>query len=48
MKICRVEMIQVQQNLLTKCINPLTANPKNGQTHSINSPAVADELLECV
>ena len=28
-------MIQVQQNLLTKCINPLTANPKNGQTQSI-------------
>ena len=30
-------------------INPLGANPlQNGQTHSNNSSAVANELFECV
>ena len=29
-------------------LNPLSANPKNGQTHSNNSSAVADELFERV
>ena len=33
------------QNIL---LNPLTANPQNGQTHSNNSTATADELFECV
>ena len=27
---------------------PLTANPQNGQTHSNNLSATANELLECV
>ena len=26
----------------------LSANPQNGQTHSISSSAIADELFECV
>ena len=29
-------------------IIPLSANPRNGQTYSNNSLAIADELLECV
>ena len=28
--------------------NPLSANPTNGQTHSSNSSAIADELFRCV
>ena len=28
--------------------NPFSANPTNGQTHSDNSSAVADEPFECV
>ena len=29
-------------------LNPLGANPQNGQTHSNNLSAFADELFECV
>ena len=31
-----------------KNLNHLSANPTNGQTHSNNSPPLADELFECV
>ena len=31
-----------------KVVNPLIANPKNGQTHSKNLSAIAEELFECV
>ena len=34
-------------SIYTDIINPLSANPKNGQTHSNNSPAFADKLFEC-
>ena len=29
-------------------VNPLSVNPKKGQTHSNNSPADADVLFECI
>ena len=35
-----------QKNIFVP-VNPLRANPTNGQTHSNNSPAIADELFEC-
>ena len=38
------------RNRTSEVMNPLSANPKNGQTHSNNSSAIAiaDELFECV
>ena len=32
----------------SKKINPLSANPTKGQTHSNNSSTKADKLFECV
>ena len=33
---------------IRQIINPLNANPTNGQTHPNNSRAASDEFFECV
>ena len=35
-------------DIRNKIVNPLSANPQNGQTLSNNSSAKSDELFECV
>ena len=34
--------------IMITSLNPLSANPQNGQTYLNNSSAFADKLLECV
>ena len=47
--ICQVlQDLKSMNTAIRKYLNPLSANPTNGQTHSDNSSATADELFECV
>ena len=39
---------EIAKHMKSFFVNSLSVNPKNDQTQSNNSSAVADELFECV